>query len=83
MGPVPSNATAVIANVTATNPTSLGYLTVWPAGSDQPTTSNLNFQPGQSVPNLVLLRLGNGGRLSVFNELGTTDVIIDVMGYVI
>jgi hypothetical protein len=72
----------VIANLTATRTTSIGYLTAWPAGAPQPSTSNLNFLPGQSVPNLVMLQLGAGGALAVFNELGTSDVIVDVMGYV-
>jgi hypothetical protein len=81
-GGVPANATAVIANVTATGPTSWGYLTAWPSGAPRPVASNLNFLPGQSVPNLVMLKLGSGGAISVFNELGSTDVIVDVMGYV-
>jgi hypothetical protein len=81
-GSVPAGATAVIANVTATNPSSMGYLTAWPAGNEQPVASNLNFAPGQSVPNLVMLKIGAGGQVSIFNELGTTDVIVDVMGFV-
>lgn len=81
-GSVPPGATAVIANLTATRTTSIGYFTAWPAGAAQPSTSNLNFLPGQSVPNLVMLQLGAGGALAVFNELGTSDVIVDVMGYV-
>lgn len=81
-GSVPSDATAVIANVTATNTTSWGYLTAWPAGSPRPGTSSLNFIAGQTVPNLVILRLGTNGSLSVFNDLGSADVFVDVLGYV-
>jgi hypothetical protein len=81
-GSIPSWATGVIANVTAANTTSIGYLTAWPTGNAQPLASNLNFMPGQTVPNLVMLKLGAGGQLSIFNELGTTDVIVDVMGFV-
>lgn len=81
-GGVPASATAVIANVTATNTTSIGYLTAWSTGSSQPVASNVNFMPGQTIPNLVMLKLGTGGQLSIFNELGTTDVLVDVMGYV-
>ena len=81
-GGVPAGATAVIANVTATNTSTTGYLTAWPSGAPRPVASSLNFMAGQSVPNLVMLKLGAGGRLSIFNELGTTDVIVDVMGYV-
>ena len=82
VGSVPAGATAVIANVTATNTTAWGFLSAWPAGSARPTSSNLNFLPGQTVPNLVMLKLGAGGQLSIFNGLGSANVIVDVMGYV-
>jgi hypothetical protein len=81
-GGVPADATAVIANLTAVAPTSVGYFTAWPAGNPQPTSSNLNFLWGQTVPNLVMLKLGGNGAVSVFNEAGSTQVLLDVMGYV-
>lgn len=82
-GSVPSSATAVIVNITATNPSApLGYLTAWPTGLTRPTTSTLNFFAWQSVPNLAIMKLGQDGKLSIFNELGTTDVVVDVMGFV-
>lgn len=78
---VPADATAVLLNVTATRPTSLGYLTVYPSGVDRPTASSLNFVPGQTVPNLVAVAIGRNGRISFFNEEGTTDVIADIAGW--
>lgn len=81
-GSVPANASAVIANLTATNTTAWGFLAAWPAGGPQPASSNLNFLAGQTVPNLVMLRLGPGGTLSIANGPGSADVIVDVMGYV-
>jgi len=81
-GSVPANATAVIANLTATNTTSWGFLSAWPAGAPQPASSNLNFLGGQTVPNLVMLKLGAGGTLSISNGPGSANVILDVMGYV-
>jgi len=81
-GGVPADATAVIANVTATNTTSWGFVSAWPAGAPQPSSSNLNFLPGQNVPNLVMLKLGSGGRISIANGLGSANVLVDVMGYV-
>ena len=81
-GSVPASATAVIANVTATNTTAWGFLSAWPAGSPTPTSSNLNFLPGQTVPNLVMLKLGANGSLSILNGPGSANVIVDVMGYV-
>jgi len=72
---------AVILNVTAVNPTAPGYFTVWPDDVAQPLSSNLNFTPGQVVANLVISRIGNNGGVSIFNSLGTTDVVADVQGW--
>jgi hypothetical protein len=81
-GGVPANATAVIANMTATTTTAWGFLSAWPAGSSQPTSSNLNFLAGQTVPNLAMIKLGAGGAVSIANGPGSANVLFDVMGYV-
>ena len=78
---VPAQANAVALNVTATDPTASSYLTVWPTGADRPTASNLNFVPGQTVPNMVVVGLGTGGAVSLFNLAGTTHVVVDVAGW--
>jgi len=82
-GGVPvSGAGAVVLNVTVTAPTAGGYLTVFPAGSPRPMVSNLNFVKAQTVPNLVAVRLGTGGKVSFYNGSGgTVQVIADVAGY--
>ena len=56
---------------------------MWPAGSAQPTASNLNFLAGQTVPNLVMMKLGAGGAISIANGPGAAHVLVDVMGYVV
>jgi hypothetical protein len=78
---VPSSARAVWLNVTATNATEPTYLTVWPAGSAQPDASNLNVVPDRAVANLVLVPLATGGKVTVYNASGTTDLLVDVAGY--
>ena len=42
---------------------------------------NLNFTAGQTVPNLVVGKLGTGGQLSLYNSAGSTHVIADVSGW--
>jgi hypothetical protein len=79
---VPASATAVVLNLTATEPTQPGFLTVWPAGTDRPLASALNFLPGDNVANLVMVRLGPGGVLSLYQFGGATHVVADVVGYV-
>jgi len=83
-GAVPASATAVVLNVTAVNPTGNGYVTVWPAGQARPLASSLNTQPGQTRPNLVVAKVGDGGKLSLFtygDGNGTVDLVADVVGY--
>jgi hypothetical protein len=80
-GGVPLAATAVVLNVTAVTPTAAGYLTVWPTGQTQPGTSNVNFKPGDTVPNAVVVQLGTGGSIDIRNVGGTTQVLVDVTGY--
>jgi hypothetical protein len=72
---------AAVLNVTATNPTQQSYLTVWPTGATRPTASNINFVPGQTVPNRVMVPVGTNGQVSVYNPAGSVDVVVDVGGY--
>lgn len=78
---IPANAAALVANVTVADTSTGGYLTVWPQGAAQPTSSDVNWAPGQVVPNLVVVKLGGTGGLSIFNSHGSTDVIVDVAGW--
>jgi hypothetical protein len=81
-GGVPaSGVSAVALSMVVTQPTGDGYLTVYPAGGTRPTVSNLNFTPGDTVPNLVVVKLGANGRVSIFNSTGDSHVIVDVAGW--
>ena len=81
-GGVPASGVAAVAlNVTLTEPSTTGYLTVWPTGSPQPNTSNLNFTAGRTVANAVLSKVGEDGQISLFNNAGTTNVVVDVLGW--
>jgi hypothetical protein len=79
--PVPaSGVTAVVLNVTVTDPTASGYLRVMPAGGTS-RTSSVNFTPGQTVPNLVTVPVSASGAVDFYNPAGTTHVIADIVGY--
>ena len=81
-GNVPTSGVGAVAlNVTVTNPTLGSFLTVWPTGAPRPLASNLNFVPGQTVANAVITKVGTNGKISVFNNGGGVDVIIDVVGW--
>jgi hypothetical protein len=75
-----SSVTAVMLNVTVADPTDASYLTVWPTGSTQPYTSNVNYVAGDAVPNVVIVPIGTGGSVSFSNFSGSAEVIVDVLG---
>ena len=73
---------SVALNVTAVNPTQdWGYLTIWPTGTTKPTASSLNFVAGETAANAVLTGVGSGGMISIYNDVGNTDVLVDVTGW--
>jgi len=77
---VPSSATAVVLNVTVTGPQGGGYITAYPAGVAQPATSNVNFDPNQTIPNAVVAGVGPDGSVCLFTS-ASTHLIVDVTGY--
>ena len=46
-----------------------------------PNTSNINIENGDPTPNLVLARVGAGGKIRIFDYVGPTHVIADVAGW--
>ncbi len=80
---VPSNATAVALNVSAVRPSEQTYLTVYPDGEQRPTASSLNPDPGAVSANLVIAKLGEGGRIRLFNASGHVDLLADLTAYFI
>jgi uncharacterized protein len=78
---VPANATAVSLNVAAVGPPgAAGHLRVWPAGLALPNASVLNFAIGKNTPNHVVVKVGAGGQISIYDG-GSTSVIVDINGY--
>ncbi len=76
-----SGVSAVVFNLTVANGTAGSYLTAYPYGATRPTASNLNFAPGEVVPNRVIVPVGTGGKVSIYNVSGSVDVIVDADGY--
>lgn len=80
---ITTNATGITTNITAVNPTATSYVTVYPADADRrPTASNLNVVAGSApTPNQVTVGLSASGAVSAFNNGGSLDLVIDVVGY--
>jgi len=79
-GGVPAGAETAVLNVTVTEPTAPGFVTVYPCGIDPPLASNLNFVSGQTVPNAVITKIGTNGDVCLFTSQAT-HLITDVTGY--
>src|SRR3989442_37290 len=67
LGGVPVSAKGVVLSATVTEGTGAGYVTVWPSDAPRPTASSLNFIPGQTVANLVLVKVPPSGFVNVYN----------------
>jgi alpha-tubulin suppressor-like RCC1 family protein len=81
-GGLPTEAFGSVAlNVTVTEPTVAGYITAWPTGTERPLASNLNFTPRETIPNAVIVGVGSGGKVSLYNSAGSTHLVVDVAGW--
>jgi Fibronectin type III domain len=79
---LPDDASAVALNITVTNATATTYLAAYPAGTPRPVPfSNINVRAGQTVANLAITRISGSGRVSIYNQSGSVDIIADVVGY--
>jgi uncharacterized repeat protein (TIGR03803 family) len=58
----------------------LGYLTVWPAGADQPAVSTLNNPTATYVANAAIVPAPPDGRIAVYPSQ-STDLLVDINGY--
>ena len=81
VGGIPSGATAVVLNVTATDTNAPDFLTVYPDGQARPGVSSLNWGPGQTVASGVTATLGSDGAVDFYIPFGQADLVVDVVGW--
>src|SRR6476620_2745202 len=82
--PVPANAVSVLVNITIDkNATADSFITVWPTGQVRPNSSANNATPGQVTPNSIVVPLGAGGAVSIYNFTGNVDIAVDLAGYTV
>ncbi|MGA2903049.1 MAG: choice-of-anchor tandem repeat GloVer-containing protein [Candidatus Korobacteraceae bacterium] len=78
---IPSTAIAYSLNVTVVPEHTLGYLTIWPTGENQPVVSTMNSPDGRVKANAAIVPAGMpSGSVSVY-VTDTTNVILDIDGY--
>ena len=80
------NVVGAVLNLTVIKPTASGYVSVVPDGvaaGVPPTTSNANTTPGLVKGTLVFAPVGPDGFVHIFNKNGSTNIAVDVMGYLV
>ena len=76
----PAGSTSAVLNVTSTEATGPGFVTVYPCGGDLPLASNLNVGTGDTRPNQVVVGLGTGNTVCLFVH-STMHLVADLMGW--
>ncbi len=75
----PSTAQGYVLNATVVPPSSLDYLTLWPAGEGQPYVSTLNALDGAITSNMAIVPTTNGS-IDAFSS-NSTNLILDISSY--
>lgn len=80
---VPASGVAAVAlTVTVSGQKRAGAITVYRDGSSRPTLANLNFEAGQPVSAVVVVRVGGDGKVDLYSgSAGTVDPAVYVSGY--
>jgi len=81
-GGVPATgASAVLLNVTSTDGTGAGFVTVWPADAAMPVVSNLNpDRVGETIANQVVVRLPSSGAIKLHAKV-PGQLVVDIVGW--
>jgi len=77
-----TGVSAVVLNLTVTNPAAGGFITAWPHDVvPRPLASNINFSAGQTIANRAIVAVGASGLVDFYNGGGAVDLIVDVSGW--
>ena len=76
-----TGVSALVVNVTATEPAGAGYLQAQPTGAAPGGTSNVNYAPGETAATHAIVPLGADGTISVFTS-NSAHIVVDIMGYI-
>jgi hypothetical protein len=85
---VPLNTLGIAGNLTAVNPTSDGWLAIYPGGTPFNNVSNVNYSPTSdpyyAIANFVIVGLGPSGGVTILTNglSGHVQVLLDIFGYI-
>ena len=88
-----NRTTALALNIIAVAPTGFGHLLAWPANQPAPAASVINYSPGQTIANGVVVPMCDqeasaalvcqSGDISFLAGVSSTHLVVDVSGYYI
>ena len=78
---LPTDAKAVVLNLTGDDVTVDGFVTVWPCGTPRPNASNVNLAHDVISANAVVSKIGKDGKVCIFTQNGAS-LIADINGYI-
>jgi hypothetical protein len=78
-GGAPYGAQAAVLNVTVTDASAAGFVTVYPCGTARPVASSLNYTAGATVANAVFAAIGVTGSVCIYT-MANAHVIVDING---
>jgi hypothetical protein len=76
---IPDSARGYVFNATVVPVGTMGYLTLWPDGQNQPLASTLNAADGVVTSNMAVVPTQNG-HIDAFAN-GSTQLVLDLSGY--
>ncbi|MCB0966250.1 MAG: hypothetical protein KDB37_05395 [Ilumatobacter sp.] len=74
----PSDLSAAVLTITATEASGAGHVTAYPAATARPSVSTLNYAPGRTVANTAIVAVHDGA-VDVYLHT-PTDVVVDLDG---
>ena len=80
------NVVGVLINLTVVRPTANGFVSVLPSApavDEVPGTANAVTAPNLVKGTLAMVPVGADGTVTLYNSAGSTNVVIDVMGYLL
>ena len=74
-------SSAVILTPRSSCPAAAAILTIFPAGTARPLASDLNYASGEIRANLVVVKVGTGGKVSLYTS-ASAHFVFDVAGWI-
>jgi hypothetical protein len=72
---------AVLARVVVLTPTAATWLELWPDGTTRPTVTMISAGVGEDISNSAVVKVGDNGKISVYNSTGKVNIAVEVQGY--